>query len=81
MSSDLILQTADLGKTFKLYDRPDNVFWQLLFDKLSFFLPKKRANLAKEFVALQNVHFDLERGSSLGIIGRNGSGHQIQIWH
>ena len=74
MSSDLILQTADLGKTFKLYDRPDNVFWQLLFDKLSFFLPKKRANLAKEFVALQNVHFDLERGSSLGIIGRNGSG-------
>jgi ABC-type polysaccharide/polyol phosphate transport system ATPase subunit len=55
----------DLGKAYRLYDRPIHRLWELL-------LPGYRHH--REFWAVRNVYLDVPRGSTVGIIGENGAG-------
>lgn len=54
-----------VGKQFLMFQRPQDRLWQALFPA------KKRG---KTFDALRNVSFTVQRGETVGIIGRNGSG-------
>ncbi len=65
MWSDYVLDVKALGKDYLLFDRPINRLLKLLFDI------KTRCQV---FKALDCVTFKLERGKTLGIIGRNGAG-------
>jgi ABC-type polysaccharide/polyol phosphate transport system ATPase subunit len=61
-----IIRVQKVSKTYKLYDQKiDRVK-----ESLGFF----NAKYHKEFHALNNVSFELSKGESLGIIGRNGDG-------
>jgi lipopolysaccharide transport system ATP-binding protein len=62
----LAIETKDLGKCYRIYEKPKERLKQALF--------RNRRRYYKEFWALRNVSFKLEKGESLGIIGRNGSG-------
>lgn len=67
MSSEVVIRARHLAKAYKLYDTPrDWVKQQLLGSE------KKR--YYKSFWALKDISFEVERGKSLGIIGRNGCG-------
>ena len=55
----------DVSKQFLMFQRPQDRLWQALF-------PKK--SRGKTFDALRNVSFTVQRGETVGIIGRNGSG-------
>jgi lipopolysaccharide transport system ATP-binding protein len=69
MSSDQhswIIQAQDLSKTYRLYDRPHHRLLQSLSGE--------RRRYYREFSALNNVSFELQRGETLGIIGTNGAG-------
>ncbi len=69
MSSDhhpWIIQAQGLSKTYRLYDRP----YQRLLQSLS----GERRRYYREFSALKDVSFELQRGETLGIIGTNGAG-------
>jgi ABC-type polysaccharide/polyol phosphate transport system ATPase subunit len=55
----------DLGKAYRMYDKPIHRLWELLVPGL-----KKH----REFWAVRNVYLDIPRGSTVGIIGENGAG-------
>ncbi len=59
-----MIRAKNLKKIYKLYDRPSSRLKELLFKK----------KLHKEFIALENISFELAQGESLGIIGENGAG-------
>ncbi|MBW4523251.1 MAG: ABC transporter ATP-binding protein [Scytolyngbya sp. HA4215-MV1] len=63
--SEIAIALDNVSKCYKQYDRPVDRLKELL-------LPGKvRAN---EFWALRNITLEVEKGQTLGIVGRNGSG-------
>lgn len=66
MSSEIAIQVNNLTKSYHIYDKPQDRLLQMLFrGKKQFF---------KEFSALKDVSFAVNRGDSIGILGRNGAG-------
>jgi len=64
-----MIEVSDLGIKFKMGKRQRSKVFTLLFDR--------SRNLQRpdgEFWALRHVSFTVERGETVGIIGRNGSG-------
>jgi len=67
MSSDsLAISVRNLSKCFHLYDKPRDRLLQMgSFGRRQYY---------REFWALRDLSFDVQRGETVGIIGRNGSG-------
>jgi len=66
MSSSPAISAQNLGKAFQLYDRP--------IDRLKQMVMRGRRRYYKEFAALHDVNFELQKGEVLGLVGRNGAG-------
>ena len=64
--SDTAVRFDNVTKIYKLYDSPKDRF------KETFSIRKKR--YSKDFYALNNVSFTINRGETVGIVGKNGSG-------
>jgi lipopolysaccharide transport system ATP-binding protein len=64
--ASIVISVRDLGKVYHLYDKPA--------DRLKQAFLWGRKKLYREFWALRNVSFDVQRGEVLGLIGRNGAG-------
>jgi len=58
------VRVAGLSKVYKVYNKPADMFWELVSKKVRH----------REFWALQDVDFELVRGEVLGIVGFNGAG-------
>src|SRR3979490_2180584 len=71
MSSDVIIKARHLAKAYKLYDSPGDWVKQQLLGSPPVVSSKM---YYKSFWALKDITFEVERGESLGIIGRNGCG-------
>ena len=61
-----IIEVKDVTKIYRLYDKP--------IDRLKESLSINKKCLHRDFYALKNVSFEVEKGQSCGIIGTNGSG-------
>ena len=59
------LTIRDLGKSYRLFDRPQDRLKQGFWRRRKYF---------REFWALQGVSFTVQKGETVGIVGRNGSG-------
>ncbi len=66
MSSDFAITVESLSKCYYIYDRPLDRLLQMLF--------RGRRVYFREFWAVRNVSFAVERGKTVAIIGRNGAG-------
>lgn len=66
MCSDYAIRVKDVSKLYEMYDKPR--------DRLRQFLSRGRRTYYKEFWALKDVSLDVQKGETLGILGRNGSG-------
>ena len=64
--NQLAIKVQNLGKCYRIFDSPRARLLQSLWGS--------RHQLYREFWALQNVSFELNRGETLGVVGRNGSG-------
>jgi lipopolysaccharide transport system ATP-binding protein len=60
------LRVEQVSKQYRIYERPG--------DRLKESLTRGRLRRHKEFWALQNVSFEIEAGTTVGIIGQNGCG-------
>ena len=61
-----VISVNDLGKRFGMYSKPSQRLWEILFPFLK--------THGRTFWALKDVSFDVIKGGTLGVIGRNGSG-------
>lgn len=61
-----IIKVNNLSKVYKIYEKNTDRLKEAIF-------PKSK-NKHKEFFALNNVSFEVERGEIVGIVGKNGSG-------
>lgn len=60
------IEVKNLSKIYTIYDNPS----LRLKDALGF----SKVNHGREFYALDNINFSVEKGKTLGIIGENGAG-------
>jgi lipopolysaccharide transport system ATP-binding protein len=65
MEKELAISLSNVSKCFKRYDRPIDRLKETLF-------PSK--NYADIFWALRDIHLEIPKGQTVGIVGRNGSG-------
>ncbi len=63
-SHEIAIRVANLSKMFKMYNKPADMFWELVTNKPRY----------KPFWALRDVSFEVKRGQVVGIMGRNGAG-------
>lgn len=66
MSSNVAIKVENLSKCYHIYDKPR--------DRLMQMFTRGRKKYYREFWALKNVSFEINKGETLGIVGRNGSG-------
>ncbi|NEN84306.1 ABC transporter ATP-binding protein [Paenibacillus elgii] len=64
MSSDKIIEVTNVSKTYTLYDKPTDRIAELFF----------RTKKGKKVASLKNVSFHVNKGETVGIVGRNGAG-------
>ena len=66
MSSEIALEVKDLSKCYHIYEAPRDRLLQLLLGKSKQYY--------KEFWALKSLSFTINKGETVGFIGKNGSG-------
>lgn len=66
MSSEIVVQTRNLGKAYQLYARRSDWLKQVMFGWWK--------DYYKPFWVLRGIDLDVRRGDSIGILGRNGCG-------
>jgi len=71
MTEDIVISVKGISKKFRLFSSPQ--------ERLKEALHPFRRTFHKEFWALKDVSFDISRGTTVGIVGRNGSGKSILL--
>jgi lipopolysaccharide transport system ATP-binding protein len=66
MSFDHVIEVGRVSKIYQIYDSPK--------DRLKQLLSRGRRQHYREFAAIRDLSFCVERGQTLGVIGRNGAG-------
>jgi lipopolysaccharide transport system ATP-binding protein len=83
MSSEIAIRVSGLSKCFSTYERPQDRLKQSLLSlaarlmpttSLRRYLQGRAQACARNYWALNDIHFELKKGETVGIIGRNGSG-------
>lgn len=75
MSSDRVaISLREVSKRYEIYDRPGDRLKQYLANRIFRSTGRIGRSYCREFWALRNVSLEVQRGETVGIIGRNGSG-------
>jgi ABC-type polysaccharide/polyol phosphate transport system ATPase subunit len=71
MRSDVAISVKNLTKTYRIFGHPG--------DRIKQALTLGRVRFHREFTALRDVSFEIKKGETVGIIGRNGSGKSTML--
>ncbi|WP_112662822.1 ABC transporter ATP-binding protein [Microvirga flavescens] len=67
MSSEVAIRLSGVGKAYRMYDRPEDRFKQMLLGRFG-------VRYGREHWAIQDIDLEVPKGSTVGILGRNGAG-------
>jgi len=73
-SKSMSIRISNISKCYQIYERPIDRLKQFLVPRLQALLDLKPNAFYKEFWALQDINFEIQKGETIGVIGRNGSG-------
>lgn len=74
MSSDWVIQAENVGKCYPMYSHPRDRLKQFIVPRLQRALGRQARQYYREFWALKGISFEVQKGETVGIVGRNGSG-------
>lgn len=75
MSSDqAVISVRNVSKCFYTYDKPRDRLKQAIVPRFQRWAGDKVTTYGKEFWALRDISFEVNKGETVGIVGRNGSG-------
>lgn len=74
MSSEIAIKVESLGKCYQIYEQPHDRLKQMLLPRLYRLAGKTGKSYFREFWALRDVSFSVNKGKVAGIIGKNGAG-------
>jgi lipopolysaccharide transport system ATP-binding protein len=68
------IQVKELSKYYRLYEKPQDRLKESIYSALNRLVGREPVTYCREFEALSNVSFEVNRGETIAIIGSNGSG-------
>ncbi|HDS1791518.1 MAG: ABC transporter ATP-binding protein [Pseudomonas sp.] len=75
MSSDQpVISVKNVSKCFYSYDKPHDRLKQAIVPRLQRWAGDPVTTYGKEYWALRDISFDVNKGETVGVVGRNGSG-------
>ena len=74
LSEKISIRVNDVSKCYHIYDGSRSRFKQLLYPGLQRIFGRNLGKYYSEFWALKKISFEIQKGETVGIIGRNGSG-------
>ncbi len=72
--NDIVISVDNISKMYPLYAKPSDRLKQSLWYGLPWFLRGVPRQFYREFWALRDISFTVNKGETVGIIGRNGCG-------
>jgi lipopolysaccharide transport system ATP-binding protein len=73
-SEDFAIRVRNLSKTYQIYETPRDRLMQFILPRLQRLTGHAQKRYYRDFHALDCISFDVNKGETVGIIGRNGSG-------
>lgn len=73
-NGEVAIRVRGLSKCYEIYSKPGDRLKQFIYPKIKRFLGMRVSNYFREFWALRDIGFEVQKGQTVGIIGRNGSG-------
>lgn len=74
MSSEIAIRIQNISKCYQVYDNPRDRLKQFVLPRLRRMTGKSPRKYFTEFWALKGFSFEIKKGETVGIIGRNGCG-------
>lgn len=73
-SNEYSIRVNGLGKRYEIYATPRDRLKQFVVPSLQRFVCLPPKQYYREFWALQDISFEIQKGEAFGVVGRNGSG-------
>jgi lipopolysaccharide transport system ATP-binding protein len=74
MSSEIAIKVENLSKCYQIYDQPRDRLKQFILPRLQGIARQPSKQYFREFWALKDASFEIKKGETVGIVGRNGCG-------
>jgi lipopolysaccharide transport system ATP-binding protein len=74
MTDEIVIRANNLSKCYQIYDAPRDRLKQFVVPRIQRLAGQSPKQYFREFWALKDVSFEIKKGETVGIIGRNGGG-------
>lgn len=72
--NEVAIRVQGLSKHYEIYENPVDRLKQFIVPRIARIFGNNPPKFYREFIALENITFEIRKGETVGVIGRNGSG-------